>query len=143
MASDTASCTQVTPECPIEAQLYGYAPNLAINIFFLAFFSLGTMFHLFAGIYYRTWSFMIALALGCLCEAVGYIGRVMMHYNVWDDSGFQIQITCIILGPSILAAGVYLTLKHIVLKVDQRFSPIKANWYTWIFIFCDLVSLNI
>ncbi len=141
--SSTDNCTHVTPECPIDAHLYGYAPNLAANIFFVAFFVLGTVFHLVAGIYYRTWSFMVALTFGCLCEAVGYVGRVMMHYNVWDNAGFQVQITCLILGPSILAAGVYLTLKHIVLNVDQRFSRLKANWYTWIFIFCDLASLNV
>lgn len=141
--SSTDNCTHVTPECPIDAHLYGYAPNLAANIFFVAFFVLGTVFHLVAGIYYRTWSFMVALTFGCLCEAVGYVGRVMMHYNVWDNAGFQVQITCLILGPSILAAGVYLTLKHIVLNIDQRFSRLKAHWYTWIFIFCDLVALNV
>ena len=65
----------------------------------------------------------------------------MLHKNPWSGTGFEIQICCLIIAPAFLAAGIYLTLKHIVLEVGSEFSRIPAKWYTWIFISCDLLSL--
>lgn len=65
----------------------------------------------------------------------------MLHSNPWSSIGFDIQICCLIIAPAFLAAGVYLTLKHIVLEIGNDFSRIRAKYYTWIFILCDLFSL--
>ena len=40
-----------------------------------------------------------------------------------------------------LAAGVYLTLKHITLNLGPEHSRLKPRYYTWIFITCDFISL--
>lgn len=40
-----------------------------------------------------------------------------------------------------LAAGIYLTLKHIVIELGPEYSRLKPKYYTWIFIGCDLLSL--
>ena len=40
-----------------------------------------------------------------------------------------------------LAAGIYLTLKHIILTIGPEYSRLPARYYTWIFIICDLFSL--
>lgn len=71
----------------------------------------------------------------------GYIGRIMLHTNAWSGNGFDVQICCLIISPAFLAAGVYLTLKHVILEIGNEFSRIRAKWYTWIFILCDLFSL--
>lgn len=65
-------------ECTIEGTLYGYYPSLGANAFFAAFFALCFIVQLVQGIRYKTWTYMIALCLGCLGEAVGYGGRIMM-----------------------------------------------------------------
>jgi len=52
-------CTEVGPECPVEATLYGYAPNLAWNAFFAGFFGLCCILNLAAGIKWKTWSYMV------------------------------------------------------------------------------------
>jgi hypothetical protein len=65
-------------ECTIEGTLYGYLPSLGANAFFTAFFALCFIVQLVQGIRYKTWTYMIALCLGCAGEAVGYGGRVMM-----------------------------------------------------------------
>jgi hypothetical protein len=52
-------CTSVTPDCPVEATIYGYAPNLGANAFFLAFFALGFILNLGLGIRYKTWTYMV------------------------------------------------------------------------------------
>lgn len=65
----------------------------------------------------------------------------MLHNNAWDSNGFQVQICCLIIAPAFVTAGIYLTLKHIVLEVGPEFSRIKPRMYTWIFIPCDIFSL--
>lgn len=85
-------CQSVSPECPVEGTLYGYAPNLGANAFFAAFFGIAFIFQIYFGIRYKTWTYMIAVGLGSVAECVGYIGRIMLHNNPYDDPGFKIQI---------------------------------------------------
>jgi hypothetical protein len=85
-------CSSVTPECPVEGTIYGYTPNLIANAFFAGFFGLALMIQLYFGIRYKTWTYMIAVGLGCLAECIGYIGRVMLNSNPYNDAGFNIQI---------------------------------------------------
>lgn len=134
-------CTAVSPECPVAATTYGYYPNLGGNIFFTAFFGVLGVFQVGWGLRYRTWTFMFALCVGAFMEMAGYVGRVLMHYNPWNQSAFKLQIVCLVLAPTFVAAGVYLTLKHIVLALGPEHSRLKPRLFTWIFISCDVVSL--
>jgi hypothetical protein len=86
-------CAAVGPECPVEGTLYGYAPSLPANAFFAGFFGLALLVNLYLGIRYKTWTYMTAVALGCLAECIGYIGRILLHENPYDDLAFNIQIT--------------------------------------------------
>ena len=69
--ASTLECTAVSAACPVDATIYGYYPDLAANLFFCALFALCCILHLGLGFWYRSWTFMIALSLGCLAEAVG------------------------------------------------------------------------
>jgi hypothetical protein len=64
-----------------------------------------------------------------------------MHNNPWSGAGFKTQICCLVLAPSFLAAGIYVTLKHIVLYCGPENSRLKARLYPWIFIGCDFGSI--
>ncbi|KAL8993790.1 MAG: hypothetical protein Q9169_006079 [Polycauliona sp. 2 TL-2023] len=64
-----------------------------------------------------------------------------MNDNPWDGTGFQMQICCLIIAPSFFAAAIYITLKHLVLTFGPEHSRLRAKWYTWIFIGCDIFSL--
>lgn len=134
-------CTSVTPECPVDATVYGYYPSLPWNAFFAATFGLAFILQLLLGIRYKTYTYMIGVGLGCLGELIGYIGRIMLHDNPYSDTGFTIQIVLLIFSPAFLAAGIYLTLKHIVLSFGERWSRLRPAWYTYIFIACDITSL--
>lgn len=134
-------CTKVTPECPVEGTIYGYYPSLGANAFFCAFFGIALVAQLIQGIRWRTWTFMIALSLGALAEAIGYVGRILMHSNPFSSAGFNMQICCLIIAPAFISAGIYLTLKHLVYSFGEEFSHIRPDWYTWIFISCDILSL--
>lgn len=135
------NCTKISPECPVEASVYGYFPSLGANAFFLAFFAVCFFVNLFLGVRHRTWSYMIAVCLGCLTEAIGYIGRLIMRNNPFADSGFITQICCLIIAPAFNSAAIYLTLKHVTLCFGPEFSFIKPRLYTYIFICADIVSL--
>ncbi|KAI9759370.1 MAG: hypothetical protein M1835_000390 [Candelina submexicana] len=47
------------------------------------------------------------------------------------------------MGPAFLAAGIYLTLKHLVKAFGRQYSWLRPKWYTWIFIGCDVFSLTL
>jgi hypothetical protein len=134
-------CTQVTPECPVEATTYGYRPNLGGDIFFCVVFGILFLAQLFLGVKARLKGFTFAVVIGCFGECVGYIGRLIMHNNPWSQTGFKIQIVCLILSPSFLAAGIYLTIKHLVIHFGPQYSRLKPSLYTWIFITADAASI--
>jgi hypothetical protein len=134
-------CNAVSAACPVTDTLYGYAPNFGANAFFAALFGFLLLAQLIIGTWTRTWTFMLAVGIGIFGECVGYIGRLIMHKNPWSNTGFEIQICCLVLAPSFLAAGIYLTLKHMVLYCGPEYSRLKAKWYPWIFIGSDLGSI--
>ncbi|OCK73117.1 sphingoid long-chain base transporter RSB1 [Lepidopterella palustris CBS 459.81] len=135
------NCTDVSPLCPVTGTIYGYYPSLPANAFFCGFFVLISIVQLALGIRYRTWTFMLALLLGTASESVGYIGRIIMHSNPFSSAGFTTQICCLIIAPAFISAGIYLTLKHLVYAFGTEFSRLRPEWYTWIFITCDIFSL--
>ncbi|ETS77412.1 hypothetical protein PFICI_11286 [Pestalotiopsis fici W106-1] len=139
--STFAKCTSVTPLCPVEATTYGYYPDLGGNVALCVVFGLVLIAQLIIGFSSRILGYSIVIACGSLLECVGYIGRLKMHHNPWDMSGFQMQIVCLIIGPSFTAAGVYLTLKHFVYHNGPEYSRIKPAQYPWIFVCCDAGSI--
>lgn len=134
-------CTEVTPQCPVSATTYGYRPDLAGNIILLVVFSICTIAQLFLGLRHKLRAFTCAVTVGCAGEAIGYGGRIMMHKNPWDPNGFKVQICCLVLAPSFLAAGIYLTLKGLVQHFGASNSRIRPGLYTAIFITCDVMSI--
>lgn len=137
------TCDTVTPICRVQDSIYGYFPSLPANAFFLALFLTLLIAQLYLGIRYKTWTFAFALSCGCFVEAVGYVGRLMLHHNPFSNNGFTMQICCLIMGPAWLAMGVYLTLKHVVKAYGPRYSYLKPRYYTWLFIGGDCVSLSL
>jgi hypothetical protein len=72
---------------------------------------------------------------------VGYGGRLMLNNDPFDHNGFIVQICCLVISPAFVSAGIYLTLKHIVINFGQQWSRFPPVWYTRIFITGDLFSL--
>ena len=135
------NCLSITPDCPVSASIYGYYPNLGANAFFCAFFGVALVANLVLGVRYKTWTFMIALSLGCLAESIGYVGRILMHANPFSNPGFEMQICCLILAPAFISAAIYLTLKHITLCFGPELNRFPARYYTWAFISADILAL--
>ena len=87
---DLANCT--LPACPVELSVYGYRASLPFSVTLIALYTLCTVVQTYLGWRFKTWSFMTAMLLGCLTEILGYLGRILMWQNPWNDAGFIIQI---------------------------------------------------
>ncbi|PGH29064.1 hypothetical protein GX50_08196 [[Emmonsia] crescens] len=137
---DGNSCTFEI--CDIERSYYGYRPSLPANIAFTVIFGASLIAYILQAFTSRRFlGFSIAMILGTLCEAVGYIGRILMHDNPWALNPFMIQICCLTIGPAFLAAGIYFCLSRIVTTFGRENSRIPAAWYPRIFIPCDIIAL--
>ncbi|KZN84161.1 Sphingoid long-chain base transporter [Penicillium chrysogenum] len=136
-----AKCTEVTPQCPVEGTIYGYAPDLVFSIEFCSIFGVCSLIQLGQLIRYRLWSFSIAVVLGALTEVIGYFGRILLNKNPYSSAGFKTQICTLTLAPAFWSAAIYLTLKHGVNVLGQEYSTLRAKWYPYIFVTCDVISL--
>ena len=44
------------------------------------------------GVWYKSWGFMVGMAMGLILEVLGYISRVMFNDNPFDDSAFLLYL---------------------------------------------------
>ncbi|KAH6679635.1 RTA1 like protein-domain-containing protein [Halenospora varia] len=132
-------CTVDT--CPLSFSVYGYLPNKGANIFFLVLFALSFAAHTFQGVRSKSWTFLIAFAVGAFGEAVGYVGRLLLRKDPFSRQYLTIMLVPITVAPAFLAGGIYLTLKHLIIVYGAKFSRIAPRWYTWIFVACDIFSI--
>ena len=124
----TMKCKAIGPDCAPDGSSLGYAPNMAASIIFMALFGTSLVGHVALGWKYKTWTFLIAMALGSASELVGYLGRILMHDNPYKLStlvirhcyegpdinlnSFLVQIVCLTIGPAFYSAGLYLCLSR-------------------------------
>jgi hypothetical protein len=133
----------VSAQCPVEASLYGDYFNLGACVFFVVAYALALIPQIYFGIRARTWSYMVWLAIGTIFELVGYCGRVVMSSNPWVYNAFVIQLVLLILGPTLVAAAISITFKHLVLWYGREYSFIKPVLYPWVFVGTDFFSIII
>ncbi|KAL6872789.1 RTA1 like domain-containing protein [Trichoderma novae-zelandiae] len=134
-------CLEVSALCPVEATVLGYYPNLGSGIFFAIVFGVLTVASLVLGIWKKTYTYAIGLSIGLLLEMLGYIGRIQLHSNPWNEGAFELQICAIILAPTFICVSIYLTLKHVAINLDPSVSRIPPRWYPIIFLPADLSCL--
>lgn len=85
-----ANCTLEL--CPLEASILQYQPSLPANGAFIGIFAVAMILHAFQGIRTNRWGFMLSVISGCALEIIGYVGRIIIHDNPFDFSGFLMQI---------------------------------------------------
>lgn len=60
-----------------------------------------------------------------MCEAIGYVGRIMLHYDAFGANGFYIQICCLTMAPAFFSASIYFCLGDIITLFDPASSAAK------------------
>lgn len=122
---DLAECAQVP-------SFYGYRIDPSPNIVFAALFGFSLIGY--ALVYLSTRHdlvFGLAMALGILCEILGYVARLLSWGNQWDEDWFLMQVCCLTIGPAFMAAGIYLCLRRVVEAFGPENSRIAPKYYTW------------
>ncbi|KAI1472351.1 RTA1-domain-containing protein [Daldinia caldariorum] len=143
LANLAISFEDCTPEiCPYDQSFYPYRIDLVPNAVFLALFGVSLLGFLAVFAFTRRGGvFTIAMVLGLICEILGYAGRIMSWQDQWSENGFLMQICCLTIAPAFLAAGIYLCIRRIVFAFGPENSRIPPEYYTRIFIPCDVISL--
>lgn len=137
------NCKEVSLLCPVEATVYGDYFTLGACIFFVAAHSVLLLAQTYLGIKSRAWSFSAYLAVGTIFELMGYAARIAMSQNPWTYDGFVIQLVMLILAPTLVAASISVTFKHLVLWYGREWSFIKPVLYPWVFVGSDFFSIVI
>lgn len=118
-----------------------YIPTLPGNALYLALFALMLAAQVVLGIYYRFWSYLVAISCGLILEVLGYVGRLQLHNNPFDFDAFLLYLIPLTIGPAFFSAAIYICFGRIVLIYDACVSRLKPRAYTGIFVACDVVCL--
>jgi len=119
-------CTVETCDITTMGQ-FSYAPNLGANVFFAVIFALCLVAQLFFGIKHKTWGYMTAMILGLLLEIIGYVGRIMLHNNPFNNDAFLQYLVTLTIAPALLTAAVSLLLNKAEFKLTFA-EDLSLSW---------------
>ena len=125
--------------------LYHYEPSLAAAASFCALFLISTILHFYQTIRTRAW-YTIPLLLGCLCEVIGYIGRILSANQAPDYAlgPYIIQSILLLIAPPLIAATIYMIMGYVILATDgESHSLIRKKFLTKIFVIGDIISFMV
>ncbi|KAJ6577030.1 RTA1 like protein-domain-containing protein [Mycena vulgaris] len=120
---------------------YGYIPQEAIAIIFLALYGISTILHIGQATYYRTWWLLPTAALCGIGELLGWGGRLWSSITPTADTPFLIQVSTTIIAPTPLLAASFIIFSRIVLQLGTSYSRLTPKWYTILFLPCDITAL--
>lgn len=83
MSEEYVKCLEIGPRCAVEDSIYGYTPNRAVNGLLCVLFGICCLIQLFQAWKYKTWTYSIAMVLGCLSEC---IGKLVSPQKVLDQN---------------------------------------------------------
>jgi hypothetical protein len=72
----TKNCTVDT--CPVSFSVYGYFPNKPVTLILIVLFGISMILHIYQAIRSRSWTFLVALGVGCFGESVGEFLRLRL-----------------------------------------------------------------
>ncbi|ROT42928.1 hypothetical protein SODALDRAFT_269840 [Sodiomyces alkalinus F11] len=137
------TCDGVSARCPIEATTYGDYFTLGACAFFVGIYGALLIAQAYLGWRSRAWAFVAWLAAGTAFELMGYAARIYMSFNPWSFEGLVINSMMLVLGPTLTAAAISVTFKHLVLWYGPEWSLIKPGLYPWVFVGTDFISIVI
>lgn len=128
--------------CPLDpfGQLY-YRPSIGGNVLYLAIFVLGILIASGLSIKYKTWGYLVAIIGGAGLEIIGYIGRIMLWQDDFNNNNFIIYLVGLTIGPAFFSAAIYLCLARIIAIYGTGLSWFTPRWITIFFVGSDLLSL--
>ncbi|KAJ7673857.1 RTA1 like protein-domain-containing protein [Mycena polygramma] len=120
---------------------YGYVPQEAVAILFLALFGISTILHVGQATYFRLWWLFPTAALCGVGELIGWGARLWSSISPTASTPFTMQISCTIIAPTPLLAATFMIFARIVEQLGTSYSRLTPRLYTIIFLTCDIVAL--
>ncbi|KAJ5894984.1 hypothetical protein N7495_006675 [Penicillium taxi] len=121
-------------------KFWDYAPSIPAAVIFMLIFVVLTCLHLWKIMKAKT-IFCIPFTVGGLFEIIGYIGRCIAHNNTTTMGPYIISYIFILLGPTLFAASIYMTLGRLMRRVKgEHLSPIRVSRLTKTFVAGDVLS---
>jgi len=121
-----------------------YRPSIPGNSLFLAIFVLILSIQIYQGLHHRTYGVSLAICMGLCMEIIGYIGRILLYTDPFWKPWFLMYLIDLTIGPTLIAAGIYLCMARIVVVYDGGATDV-ARWkprsYTLVFLGWDFMSL--
>lgn len=120
---------------------YNYDPSLPAAGIFAFMFLVSTSMHAFHMVKFRTW-YWIPFVIGGSFECLGYLFRALSAHDKSALGPYIAQTLLILLAPALCAASIYMVLGRIIamLPNGERYSMIRHNWMTKIFVGGDVIS---
>jgi len=82
---------------------------------------------------YKTPLYSSAIIAGLAFQAMGYIGRILLHSDPANTSYFALYMMGINMGPTFLTAAIFLILPRIIILYGSEFAIISQPLYLAIF----------
>ncbi|KAF5000631.1 hypothetical protein FDECE_11168 [Fusarium decemcellulare] len=125
-----------------EFKLYHYDPSFIAAVVFASLFTLSTLCHFYQIARFKAF-FFIPFLVGCIFEAVGYAGRAISAKQTpdWDLMPYILQSILLLLGPTMMAASIYMSLGRLIAFLDAGFySLIPVSIFAKTFLIGDILS---
>lgn len=138
-----STCDGVSPRCPVELTVYGDYFTRGACAFFVAAYAVLLIAQSYLGYRSKAWSYISYLAVGTVFELMGYAARIALSHNPWNYAGFVVQLLMLILAPTLVAAALSITCKHLVVWYGPQWSLLRPRLYPWVFVGTDFMSILI
>ncbi|KAI8712149.1 Rta1 domain-containing protein [Fusarium sp. LHS14.1] len=125
-----------------ELKLYHYDPSFTAAIIFVALFAASTVVHVYQLVRARTF-FFIPFVIGCVFEAIGYVGRAISAKQSpdWAIMPYVLHSLLLLLGPTMLAAFICMSLGRLIVFLDaSSYSLVPVEYLTKTFVIGDVLS---
>lgn len=113
------------------------------NALFAAIFGVLFFAHLSMSVFSNYWYHGSMFFLGSGLEFAGYVARCLSAGHESNINPFLCQIIVLTIAPAFVMAGVYYVLGKLLVFHGHHFLSLQPNWFSYIFISCDVISLVI
>lgn len=76
----------------------------------------------------RDRAFTFTMSMGLLCEVLGYAARLWSGSDQLRPASFFMQISCLAVGPTFLASGLYLCLARLMISHTGVANLSQVKW---------------
>lgn len=127
------------------SSIYGTKLDMSANVIFTVVFMILFIYHAYIGVWSKNHYFGVAFICGTGLEWVGYLARALSVHDDSDIPKFLCQIICLTMAPAFIMGGIYYLLAQLLVihrsDFKKDYSIFKPLWFSYIFVFCDVVSL--